>query len=231
MESIRRLMHVAPPSNRVTLEFNRAMNASIDEIFTALATVSSPIGRVVLEAVLWPGRPLGPLLSQASLALVVPELNRQAKRLHQACLDYQIHQSSTQWSRRSTSAGQQHAKRVAEEYLIQVREETWPRNTVEHLSQLVQAIVHELTTMTPCPCHTKQSEATDSATDLSCPTCKGLGVKMWCDRQRANALHCDHAGYSRRWKVVYEWIFAELLQAMREASRHFFTALARASSN
>lgn len=231
MDSIRRLMHVAPPSNRVPLELNRAMNASSDEVFAALAAISPSIGRVILEAVLWPGRPLGPSLSQVSLALVVPELDRQAKRLHQACLHYQINQAAGQWSRRTMSAGQQHAKQAAEQNLIQVREETWPRNTVEHLSQIVQAIIHELTTLRLCPCGIKQNNGADRSTDLNCPTCRGLGVKTWCDRQRANALNCDHAGYSRRWKVVYEWIFVELLQALRQASSHFFAAFAQASEN
>ena len=231
MDSIRRLTHVAPPSNRVRLDVNRAVNASIDEVFTAIAAVSTPIERVILEAVLWPGRPLGASLGKASIDLVIPELDRQARRLHQACLHYQILQAGAQWSRRGLSAGQQHAKQMAEDYLLQVREQTWPRNTVEHLPQLVQTVVHELTALTPCPCRVGQDDGAERATDLACPMCRGLGVKTWCDRQRAHALHCDHAGYSRRWKVVYEWIFATLLQALRVASRHFFAALAHLPDN
>ena len=229
METISRLVQLAQWSKREACDAEAVrQQLSTEAMLAGFASVSNVTGRIVLEVVINPGciQRHQAALRQVIMDLVIPELDRQARRLHDACVRLQIHDAVAQWSRRGLTSEQQRAKTEAEEQLHAVRSETWPRNTVEHLPRLVHAILGELSELRQCPSCRGVSDSAGREKRALCRTCAGLGVKTWCDRHRAQSIHCDHAGYSRRWKVVYEWIYIQLLHAMRDASKQFFNGLA-----
>ena len=229
MDNISRLEQLAQWSNQDTGNSEALrQHLSPEAMLAGFASVSNVTGRIVLEVLINPSCSQRHQLAfrQVIMDLVIPELDRQARRLHEACVRLQIHDAEAQWSRRGVTLEQLREKRQAEDDLYAVRSKTWPRNTVEHLPRLVHAILSELSEFKQCPACNGDGVSVGREQRVLCPTCVGLGVKTWCDRHRAQSIQCDHAGYSRRWKVVYEWIYIQLLHALRDASKQFFNGLA-----
>lgn len=205
-----------------------APELTTSDIAGALAFVPKGLGRTVLEAVYWPdGACRTRELRNAVHGLVMPELTRQLYRLQEAELDLQLTQAAVHWSRTGITYEQQLEIDRARNRLESIREKTWPRNTLEHLPQIVKAIISELSCAVKCPSCSGRGEIERNDIPRQCDNCKASGYLFYSDRGRASLINCDHALYLRRWKIVYVWIFDKLLDAKYQASRHFENALYR----
>lgn len=104
------------------------------------------------------------------------------------------------------------------------RSRAWPRNTYQHLSRMVDAVVLELASGNRCP----TCIGAGIVNDMGCNDCKCTGIEPTPDRRRALAMGTDSPAYMRGWKPVSEWLLAELNHAGRAAAKQLSRALSNA---
>lgn len=187
MSDVRELLGRLGPAN---IRFDVGRGGGVAELTNidiagALGMVPAGLGREVLEAAWCPDvaamRRLK--LRDAVVGLVVPELQRQSRRLCEAHLDLQLAEAALAWSNSATAEQRRHVER-ARQVLAQVRAETWPTNTVEHLPALARAAVDEIR--------------------------GGLGRS---DRATALAVGVDPSNYAKFWRPVYRWLLQRMIDA------------------
>lgn len=179
------------------------------DIAGALGMVPAGLGREVLEACWWPEgaatRRHG--LRDAVVALVGVELARQNKRLIEAHLDAQLAEAAIMWGGRACTAEQRTEVQRAQMRLAEVRKACWPKNTMERLPLIARAIVNEIV--------------------CAYPVVDDEGQVLTPDRRRAIAIDVDPSDYPKRWKVVYQWVMDQMVEAEQEAARALAQALRR----
>lgn len=204
MSDVRELLGRLGPTN---IRFDVGRGGGVDcltniDIAGALGMVTAGLGREVLEAAWCPG--VAALrrhrLRDAVVGLVVPELQRQTRRLGEAHLDLQLAEAAVAWSNTCTDAQRRGVER-ARQVLAQVRAETWPTNTVEHLPALARAAVDEIR--------------------------EGLGRS---DRATALAIGVDPADYPRRWRAVYRWLLQKMVDAEAVAAGQMGAAVRKGAA-
>ena len=179
-----------------------------DDIAGAMAFVPKGLGRAVLEAVYWPDTACRTHdLRNAVIGLVMPELKRQATQLNEAIFDVQLAHAALYWTRTNASDRQRQAIDQAQARLELLRGKSWPKNTVERLPRMTNAIVAEIGVRSPCSASREN------------------GVLS--DRQRAQAIGCDASDYIKRWKMVYEWLSYQLWSACCQAANRLRSSLGR----
>ncbi|HFF6216669.1 hypothetical protein [Stenotrophomonas maltophilia] len=193
------------------------------DIAAALGMVPPGLGREVMEAVYLPDGAMRhrSKLAEAVLAIVRPEFTRRARALAEAEDDLSFSKEMVSLSRRSLSDAQRRILREREAAVASARANAWPRNTYQHLSRMVDAVVAELASGNRCP----NCKGTGLVNDKGCPECRRTGIEPLPDRRRAIAMGTDSPAYMRRWKPVYEWLLAELHQSGEVAARQFSRAL------
>lgn len=203
--------------------------ANID-IAGALGFVPAGLGREVLEAIYWPdGARLRRRHFKAAMeALVLPEIDRQSKRLAEAHLDVQLADAAVAWCERSgLTPDQRRHLDIARARLASVRAMTWPKNTLEALPRIADAVVAELASCNRCgTCHGLRIVHSDQGSE-TCDACKGVGLEPLPDRRRALAIGCDPSDYPRRWKPVFEWILVRAKDASEAAAQALDRAIGR----
>lgn len=215
--------------NPQTVRFDVGRGGGMTELTTsdiagALGMVPAGLGREVMEAVYLPDGAYThrAKLAEAVLSVVRPEFTRRARALADAEGDLEFARAVVAFSRRSLSDGQRRILREREAAVVLARGRAWPKNTYQHLSRIVDAVVLELASGNRCPaCH-----GTGVVDDKGCVACRCTGIEPLPDRRRALAMGTDSPAYMRRWKPVYEWILSELHQAGEIAGRQFARALA-----
>ena len=58
-----------------------------------------------------------------------------------------------------------------------------------------------------------------------CKKCKGTGYESHGVRKRSQLIDCDPGDYTRRWHVVYQWIFRKMCIAREDAIRIISAAI------
>lgn len=193
------------------------------DIAAALGMVPPGLGREVMEAVYLPDGAMRhrAKLAEAVLAIVRPEFTRRARALAEAEEDLSFSKEMVSLSRRSLSDAQRRILREREAAVASARANAWPRNTYQHLSRMVDAVVAELASGNRCP----NCKGTGLVNDKGCPDCRCTGIEPLPDRRRAMAIDCHPTNYPKRWKPVFEWLLAELNQAGEAAARQLSRAL------
>ena len=201
MSDVRELLGRLGPTN---IRFDVGRGGGVAELTNidiagALGMVPAGLGREVLEAAWCPdvAAMRRHKLRDAVVGLVVPELQRQSRRLCEAHLDLQLAEAALAWSNSATAEQRRHVER-ARQVLAQVRAETWPTNTVEHLPALARAAVDEI---------------------------REGGRRS--DRATAIAIGIDPADYPRRWRAVYVWLLQRMIDAEAIAAGQLAAALRR----
>lgn len=200
-----------------------APSLTASDIAAALGMVPAGLGREVMEAVYLPDgaiRHRGKL-AEAVLAIVRPEFTRRARALAEAEDDLSFSKEMVSLSRRSPSDAQRRILRDREAAVVLAREQAWPKNTYQHLSRMVDAVVLELASGNRCP----NCRGTGVVTDRGCPECSNTGIEPLPDRRRAMAMGCDPSDYRKRWKGVFEWLLGELHQSSERAVKQLSRAL------
>lgn len=194
-----------------------APSLTTSDIAAALGMVPAGLGREVMEAVYLPDgaiRHRGKL-AEAVLAIVRPEFTRRARALAEAEDDLNFSKEMVSLSRRSPSDAQRRILRDREAAVVLARAQAWPKNTYQHLSRMVDAVVLELASGNRC----QTCIGAGIVNDMGCKDCRCTGIESTPDRRRALAMGCDPSDYPKRWRGVYEWLLAELHQASDEAGR------------
>jgi len=163
-------------------------------------------------------------LAEAVLAIVRPEFTKRARALAEAEDDLSFSREMVSLSRRSLSDAQRRILRDREAAVALSREKAWPKNTYQHLSRMVDAVVTELASGNRCPA----CKGAGIVNDAGCKDCRCTGIEPLPDRRRAISMGTDSPAYMRRWKPVYEWLLAELHQSGEVAARQFSRALSDA---
>jgi len=200
-----------------------APSLTTSDIAAALGMVPAGLGREVMEAVYLPDgaiRHRGKL-AEAVLAIVRPEFTRRARALAEAEDDLSFSREMVSLSRRSMSDAQRRILRDREAAVVLARAQAWPKNTYQHLSRMVDAVVLELASGNRCP----NCRGTGIVTDRGCPECRNTGIEPLPDRRRAMAMGCDPSDYPKRWKGVFEWLLGELHQSSERAAKQLSRAL------
>lgn len=200
-----------------------APSLTTSDIAAALGMVPAGLGREVMEAVYLPDgaiRHRGKL-AEAVLAIVRPEFTRRARALAEAEDDLSFSREMVSLSRRSMSDAQRRILRDREAAVVLARAQAWPKNTYQHLSRMVDAVVLELASGNRCPA----CIGAGIVNDMGCKDCRCTGIEPTPDRRRALAMGTDSPAYMRRWKPVYEWLLAELNHAGEAAAKRLSRAL------
>lgn len=197
------------------------------DIAGALGFVQAGLGREVLEACWWPDGAARRrhALRDAVMALVLPELKRQAERLSQAHLDLQLAEAAVLWLGRSKTADQLREIETLRARLLVVRNATWPKNTVEYLPALVGAILGELAGGHKCECCEGRQQVVVGELVKVCTACRGTGHAPNRDAHRAAAMGVDRSDYPKRWRPVYEWMLRHMSDAQAAAASQLWRAL------
>ena len=197
------------------------------DIAAALGMVPAGLGREVMEAVYLPDGALRhrAKLAEAVLSIVRPEFTRRARALAEAEDDLSFCRELASLSRRGLSDAQRRILRERELAVAAARSRAWPKNTYQHLSRMVDAVVLELASGNRCPdcCGAGVIE------ERGCAACRCTGIEPLPDRRRALAMGCDPSAYPKRWKPVFEWLLMELNQVGEVAARRFSHALSNGS--
>lgn len=193
------------------------------DIAAALGMVPPGLGREVMEAVYLPDGAMRhrAKLAEAVLAIVRPEFTRRARALAEAEEDLSFSREMVSLSRRGLSDAQRRILKEREAAVASARANAWPRNTYQHLSRMVDAVVAELASGNRCP----NCKGTGLVNDKGCPECRCTGIEPLPDRRRAMAIDCHPTDYPKRWKPVFEWLLAELNHAGETAARQLSRAL------
>lgn len=200
-----------------------APSLTTSDIAAALGMVPAGLGREVMEAVYLPDgaiRHRGKL-AEAVLAIVRPEFTRRARALAEAEDDLSFSKEMVSLSRRSPSDAQRRILKERETAVERARAQAWPKNTYQHLSRMVDAVVLELASGNRCP----NCKGTGIVNDRGCPECRNTGIEPLPDRRRAMAMGCDPSDYPKRWKGVFEWLLGELHQSSERAAKQLSRAL------
>ena len=200
-----------------------APSLTTSDIAAALGMVPAGLGREVMEAVYLPDgaiRHRGKL-AEAVLAIVRPEFTRRARALAEAEDDLSFSKEMVSLSRRSMSDAQRRILRDREAAVVLARAQAWPKNTYQHLTRMVDAVVLELASGNRCPA----CLGAGIVNDMGCKDCRCTGIEPLPDRRRAMAIECHPTDYPKRWKPVFEWLLAELNQAGEIAARQLSRAL------
>ncbi|MFI8573504.1 hypothetical protein ACIGEO_18595 [Stenotrophomonas bentonitica] len=200
-----------------------APSLTTSDVAAALGMVPAGLGREVMEAVYLPDgaiRHRGKL-AEAVLAIVRPEFTRRARALAEAEDDLSFSKEMVGLSRRSPSDAQRRILRDREAAVALAREQAWPKNTYQHLSRMVAAVVLELTSGNRCPA----CLGAGIVNDMGCKDCRCTGIEPTPDRRRALTIDCDPSDYAKRWKAVFEWLLAEMHQAGEIAACQFARVL------
>lgn len=204
MNDVRELLGRLGPTN---IRFDVGRGGGVAELTNidiagALGMVPAGLGREVLEAAWCPdvAAMRRHKLRDAVVGLVVPELQRQARRLGEAHLDLQLAEAAIAWSRSATSDQRRSVER-ARQVLAQVRAETWPTNTVEHLPALARAAVDEI---------------------------REGGRRS--DRSTAIAIGVDPSNYAKFWRPVYQWLLQWMVDAEAVAAGQMGAAVRRGAA-
>lgn len=200
-----------------------APSLTTSDIAAALGMVPAGLGREVMEAVYLPDGALRhrPKLAEAVLAIVRPEFTRRARALADAEADLEFVQAIVSLGRRGMSDAQRRALQQRKVAVDQARAAAWPRNTYQHLSRMVDAVVQELASGNRC----EACRGAGIVEDKGCAACRCTGIEPLPDMRRAAAVGCHRSDYPKRWKPVFEWLLAELNQAGEMAARNFARAL------
>lgn len=200
------------------------------DIAAALAFVPPGLGRELLEACWWPdGAALRRRhLRDAVLALVQPELRRQAELLIDARTSYGIASACVGWAG-SVTAEQLRERDRAAALLEGVSARCWPRGAAESLPTLVQAVIAEIAHRNLCENCRGRGQVQAGELVVTCQDCSGHGVLSVSDRKRAAAIGRDEAAYRRNWRGMYEWLLVRFRDAESEAAAALRAALGRAS--
>lgn len=193
------------------------------DIAAALGMVPPGLGREVMEAVYLPDGAARhrAVLAEAVLTIVRPEFTRRARALADAESDLEFARAVVSLGRRSLSDAQRRILREREIAVVVARGRAWPKNTYQHLSRMVDAVVVELASGNRCPdCH-----GAGVIEERGCSACRCTGIEPLPDRRRALAMGCDVSDYPKRWKGVFEWLLAELHQESEVAARKLSRAL------
>jgi len=193
------------------------------DIAAALGMVPAGLGREVMEAIYLPDGALRhrAKLAEAVLSIVRPEFTRRARALAEAEEDLSYARELASLSRRSLSDAQRRILKERETAVAAARASAWPKNTYQHLSRMVDAVVLELASGNRC----WNCKGTGLVSDKGCPKCRCTGIEPLPDRRRALAIGCDPSAYPKRWKGVFEWLLAELHQESEVAARKLSRAL------
>lgn len=193
------------------------------DIAAALGMVPAGLGREVMEAVYLPDGAMRqrPKLAEAVLAIVRPEFTRRARALADAESELEFVQAIVSLGRRGMSDAQRRTLQQRKVAVDQARAAAWPRNTYQHLSRMVDAVVQELASGNHCG----NCRGTGLVSEIGCPECRCTGIEPLPDRRRALAMGCDPSAYPKRWRPVFEWLLSELHQAGEVAARKFSRAL------
>jgi len=199
------------------------------DIAAALGMVPAGLGREVMEAVYLPDGALRHRgkLSEAVLAIVRPEFTRRARAVAEAEDDLSFSREMVSLSRRGLSDAQRRILKEREAALVLAKANAWPKNTYQHLSRMVDAVVLELASGNRCP----NCRGTGQVSDKGCQDCRCTGIEPLPDRRRALAMDVDAAAYLRRWKPVYEWLLGELHHVGERAARQLSRALSCADQS
>lgn len=200
-----------------------APSLTTSDIAAALGMVPAGLGREVMEAVYLPDgaiRHRGKL-AEAVLAIVRPEFTRRARALAEAEDDLSFSREMVSLSRRSMSDAQRRILKDREAAVVLAKANAWPKNTYQHLSRMVDAVVLELASGNRCPA----CLGAGIVNDMGCKDCRCTGIEPLPDRRRAMAIECHPTDYPKRWKPVFEWLLAELNQAGEIAARQLSRAL------
>lgn len=204
MSDVRELLGRLGPTN---IRFDVGRGGGVAELTNidiagALGMVPAGLGREVLEAAWCPdvAAMRRHKLRDAVVGLVVPELQRQSRRLCEAHLDLQLAEAALAWSNSATAEQRRHVDR-ARQVLAQVRAETWPTNTVEHLPALARAAVDEIR--------------------------EGLGRS---DHATAVAVRIDPSNYAKLWRPVYRWLLQRMIDAESVAAMQMAAAVRKGAA-
>ncbi|MFI8570471.1 hypothetical protein ACIGEO_02975 [Stenotrophomonas bentonitica] len=200
-----------------------APSLTTSDIAAALGMVPAGLGREVMEAVYLPDgaiRHRGKL-AEAVLAIVRPEFTRRARALAEAEDDLSFSKEMVSLSRRSMSDAQRRILRDREAAVERARAQAWPKNTYQHLSRMVDAVVLELASGNRC----EECRGAGVIEDKGCAGCRCTGIEPLPDMRRAAAIGCHRSDYPKRWKDVFEWLLAEMNQSGEIASRQFSRAM------
>lgn len=196
------------------------------DIAAALGMVPAGLGREVMEAVYLPDGALRhrAKLAEAVLTIVRPEFTRRARALAEAEEDLSFCREVAGLTRRGLSDAQRRILREREAAVVVARSRAWPKNTYQHLSRMVDAVVLELASGNRCrSCN--GTGLINYEIGKGCPECRRTGIEPLPDRRRALAMGCDPSAYPKRWKPVFEWLLMELNQAGEVAARQFSRVL------
>jgi len=198
------------------------------DIAAALGMVPAGLGREVMEAVYLPDGAMRhrAKLAEAVLSIVRPEFTRRARALADAESDLDFAKAVVQFTRRGLTEAQRRVLREREAAVALARAQAWPKNTYQHLSRMVDAVVLELASGNRCP----TCIGAGIVNDMGCKDCRCTGVEPLPDRRRALAMGCHPVDYPKRWRQVFEWLLAELNQAGDRAARQFSRALSNHES-
>ncbi len=160
-------------------------------------------------------------LSEAVLAIVRPEFTSRAWAVAEAKDDLSFSNEMVSLSRRGLSDAQRRILKEREAAAVLAKANAWPKNTYQHLSRMVDAVVLELASGNRCP----NCRGTGQVSDKGCQDSRCTGIEPLPDRRRALAIGCDPSAYPKRWKGVFEWLLAELHQESEVAARQHSRAL------
>ncbi|MDV3469027.1 hypothetical protein RZA67_09825 [Stenotrophomonas sp. C3(2023)] len=193
------------------------------DIAAALGMVPAGLGREVMEAVYLPDGATRhrAKLAEAVLAIVRPEFTRRARAVADAEADLEFAQAVVSLTRRGLTDGQRRQLREREGAVVLAKANAWPRNTYQHLSRMVDAVVLELASGNRCT----NCRGTGQVSEKACPDCRSTGIEPLPDRRRALAMGCHPSDYPKRWKPVFEWLLSELNREVDIAARQLSRAL------
>lgn len=160
-----------------------APSLTTSDIAAALGMVPTGLGREVMEAVYLPDgaiRHRGKL-AEAVLAIVRPEFSSRARALAEAEDDLNFSREMVSLSRRSPSDAQRRILKERGAAVERARAQAWPKNTCQHLSRMVDAVVLELASGNRCP----NCRGTGIVNDRGCLECRNNGIESLPDRRRA----------------------------------------------
>ncbi len=200
-----------------------APDLTTSDIAMALGMVPAGLGREVMEAVYLPDGAARhrATLAEAVLTIVRPEFTKRARALAEAEEDLSFCRELAGLTRRGLTDVQRRILREREIAVVLARGRAWPKNTYQHLSRMVDAVVVELASGNRCP----DCRGVGVIEDRGCAACRCTGIEPQPDMRRAAAVGCHRSDYPKRWKPVYEWLLAEMNQAGEIAARHFARAL------
>lgn len=230
MSNVRELLaRLNPKVVRYNVGLGGLPELTNEDILGALSDVPKGLGRELLEACWWPsgGALHGRRLRDAVIAIVMPELSRQSRRLTEASLDLQLSEAAISWGKRAATSEQLRGLDVSRKRLVEARESCWPRNVVEQLPALTQVIVAEMSGAHLCESCQGTGTSLREGKSALCDVCKGTGLEPSPDLRRAKALKIDSRNFVRHWKPVYQWLLVRFRDAEQDAARRLTELLRR----